>query len=102
MNVDERAAAIRRAKRALKALADHPDTDQHDLGEARDRLNECFRLGDPDKVWSAVEAIEDRAAAVYGVPLDDEPSPRAVGRWISPRDGTRPAKPRRARHVPRT
>lgn len=102
MNREERSAAIKRAKRALKALTDHPDVNQRDRDAARDRLNECIRLGDLTRLWTAVEEIEDCAAVVYGVPGDDEPSPRAVGRWVSPRDGKGPAKPRRPRHVPRT
>jgi hypothetical protein len=101
MEIDERASAIKRAKRALKALADHPDTSQRQLGAARDRLNDCFRLAAGDQVWAAVEDIEAIVAAVYGVPASDEPVPRAVGTWVSPRGHPRPAKPRRPRQVPR-
>lgn len=101
MKIDERAAAITRSKRALKALADHPDTSQRQLGVARERLNDCLRLGDTDTVWAAVRDIEAKVAAVYGVPQDDEPAPRRAVRWISPRDRGRPSKPRRPRQPPR-
>lgn len=102
MKVTERAAAIRRAKRALKTLAEHPETSQQQLGAARDRLNECFRLGDADAVWAAVSDTEAEAAAIYGVPQGDEPIPRGTMRWVSPRGCGGPAKPRRPRHLPRT
>lgn len=99
MKVDERAAAIKRAKRALKALADHPDSNQRQLGTARDRLNDCYRLSNPEAVWAAVHDTEATAAAVYGAPQSDEPIPRGATRWVSPRGGGGPAKPRRSRHV---
>lgn len=101
MKIHERAAAITRAKRALKALADHPDTSQRQLGAARECLNGCLRLGEADKVWAAVRDIEAKVAAVYGVPQADEPVPRGAIRWVSPRDRGRPAKPRRPRQPPR-
>jgi hypothetical protein len=100
MTIGQRANAIKRAKRALKALADHPDTSQRQLGAARDRLNDCFQMADADQVWAAVEDIEAIVAAAYGVPKSDEPVPRAVDRWVSPRGHPRPAKPRRPRQVP--
>lgn len=90
-----------RAKRALKTLKGHPDTSREQLGEARDRLNDCYRLLDRDRVWAAVDDIENVAAPVLGVPDGDEPEPRTPGRWVSPRGRPRPAKPRRPRHVPR-
>jgi hypothetical protein len=93
MTIDERANAIKRAKRALTALADHPDTSPRQFGAARDRLNDSFRLAAVDQVWAAVEDIEGIVAAVYGVPAPDEPVPRAVGRWVSPRGHPRPANP---------
>ena len=102
MSIDERATAIKRAKRALKALTGHPGTTRQQLGAARDRLNDCYRLTDADQVWEAVDDIEIIAAAVYGVPPGDEPAPRAVGRWVSPRGRPRPAKPRRPHRVPRS
>ena len=85
MRIDERTTAIRRAKRALKALTEHPDTTRQQLGAARDRLNDCYRLTDADRVWEAVGNIETIAAAVYGVPAGDEPAPRA---WVA---GSHPA-----------
>ena len=100
MKIDDRAKAIKRAKRALKAITDHPDTSQQQLGAARDWLNDCFRLTESAEVWEAVEDIEAIASAVYGVPEHDELSPRAVGRWVSPRGCPGPAKPRRARRTP--
>ncbi len=100
MRIDERTTAIRRAKRALKALTEHPDTTRQQFGAARDRFNDCYRLTDADQVWEAVGNIETIAAAVYGVPAGDESAPRAVGRWVSPRGRPRPAKPRRARRAP--
>lgn len=99
MPVKERADAIGRANRALKALAEHPRATRKQLGSARSRLNDCYRLSDSGAVWEAAKAIEVIAAAVYGVP-DGEPAPKAVRRWVTPPGGTRPAKPRRARHVP--
>lgn len=102
MNVDERAAAIKRAKRALKALADHPDSSQRHLGTARDRLNDCYRLSDSESVWAAVRDTEAAAASVYGVPQGDEPVPRGATQWVSPRGGGGPAKPRRSRQIPRS
>ena len=47
MPAKERAHAIRRARRALKALADHPGASRKQLGKARERLNDCYRLSDP-------------------------------------------------------
>jgi hypothetical protein len=102
MEIVERTKAIRRAKRALLALTRHPGTSRQTLGTARDRLNDCYRLTDPDHVWAAVDDIENIAAAVLGVPDADEPAPRAVSRWVSPRGRSRPAKPRRPRRVPRS
>ena len=96
----ERAHAIRRARRALKALADHPGASRKQLGKARERLNDCYRLSDPDAVWAAAQAIEASAADVYGVPEYEEAVPEAVRRWVSPRGHPRPAKPRRPRKVP--
>ena len=58
MPAKERAHAIRRARRALKALADHPGASRKQLGKARERLNDCYRLSDPDAVWAAAQAIE--------------------------------------------
>ena len=101
MKIEDRAKAIRRAKRALKALADHPDTSRLQLGAPRDRLNDCFRLTESADVWAAVEDIEAIASAVHGVPEHDEPAPPAVGHWVSPRGRPRPARPRRPRQAPR-
>lgn len=100
MGIADRALAVRRAKRALKALAAHPNTSRRQLEAARDRINDCHRLPDPNAVWAAVADIEDAVAAVYGVPCDDEPAPRAVSKWVSPRGNPRPAKPRRPRRPP--
>ena len=101
MPAKERAHAIRRARRALKALADHPGASRKQLGKARERLNDCYRLSDPDAVWAAAQAIEAIAATVYGVP-DDGPTPTTQSQWITPRGGLRPPRPRRPRHVPGT
>lgn len=100
MPINERAEAVSRAKRALKALADHPRATRKQLGTARQQLNDCYRLPESDAVWAAAQAIEASAAAVYGVPAYDEPVPQAVRRWVSPRGHPRPVKPRRARKVP--
>jgi hypothetical protein len=100
MPISERAEAIGRAKRALKALADHPRATRRQLGSAREQLNDCYRLAEPDKVWAATQAIEASAAAVYGVPDYDDPATTAVPRWVSPRGQAGPAKPRRPRQVP--
>jgi len=99
MPVKERADAIGRAKRALKALAEHPRATRKQLGAARDRLNDCYRLSDAAAVWAAAQAIEASAAELYGVP-EDEPVSQAVRHWVTPRGGSGPAKPRRPRQVP--
>lgn len=83
MNIDERAKAVRRAKRALKTLGEHPGTSLEQLGTARERLNDCYRFTDPDDVWVAVDAIENIAAAVLGVPDRDEPATQALSKWVS-------------------
>ena len=46
----ERAAAISRARRAVKLLTEHAAPTQRDLGAARDRLNECYNLPEPTQV----------------------------------------------------
>jgi hypothetical protein len=99
MPVKERADAIGRAERAVKALAEHPRATRKQLGTARERLNDCYRLSDPDAVWAAAQAIEASAAAVYGVPECEEPAPKPVRRWVSPRGHPRPAKARRPRKM---
>ncbi|QLQ09891.1 MAG: hypothetical protein HZY75_05270 [Nocardioidaceae bacterium] len=101
MTVRERARAIRRAQRVLRILATHPDANPCQLGAARDRLNDCYRLADPAAVWEAVAAIESTAAMVGGMPQSDEAVPPAVVRWISPRGSSSPVKPRRSRRVPK-
>jgi len=67
----ERAAAISRARRAVKLLIEHDAPTQQDLGTARDRLNECYNRPEPTQVWNAVDRLEDTAAQTYGV-LDVE------------------------------
>jgi len=64
----ERAAAVSRARRAIKLLIEHDAPTQQDLGAARDRLNECYNLPEPTQVWDAVDRLEDTAAQTYGVP----------------------------------
>ena len=64
----ERAAAVSRARRAVKLLIEHDAPTQQDLGAARDRLNECYNLPEPAQVWDAVDRLEDTAAQTYGVP----------------------------------
>jgi hypothetical protein len=88
MPVKERADAIGRANRALKALAEHPRATRKQLGTARERLNDCYRLADPGAVWAAAEAIEACAGVVYGVP-EDEAAPKAVRHWVTPRGSCR-------------
>jgi hypothetical protein len=79
MPVKDRAEAIGRANRALKALAEHPRVTRKQLGAARERLNDCYRLGDGPNVWQAVAAIEDSAARVHAVPrLDEQPTTAAT------------------------
>ena len=63
-----RAAAISRARRAVKLLIEHDAPTQRDLGAARDRLNECYNLPEPTQVCDAVDRLEDTAAKTYGVP----------------------------------
>ena len=100
MTVKERADAIGRANRALKALTEHPRVTRKQLGTARERLNDCYRLADPGEVWAAAEEIEACAAVVYGVP-EGEPAPTAVRHWVTPRGGSKQqARPRRPRQVP--
>ena len=101
MPVNERADAIGRANRALKALAEHPRATRKQLGTARERLNDCYRLAEPSAVWRAVRDIEASAAALYGVPDVGEPPEKAVRRWVSPRGSPGPAKLRRPRQIPK-
>lgn len=68
----ERAAAISRARRAVKLLIEHDAPTQRELGAARDRLNECYNLPEPTQVWDAVDRLEDTAAETYGVPDVDQ------------------------------
>jgi hypothetical protein len=68
----ERAAALARARRAIKLLIEHDAPTQQDLGAARDRLNECYNLPEPTQVWDAVDRLEDTAAQTYGVPDVDQ------------------------------
>jgi hypothetical protein len=101
MSITERAEAISRAKRALKAIADHPRSTRRQLAAARAQLNDCYRLADRAAVLAAAQAIEASAAAVYGVPKGDEPSAVGVSRWVMPRGQIgAPARPRRPRQVP--
>lgn len=72
MPSSERAEAISRARRAHKALNEHPDTGRRQLGQARQALNDCYNLNDPKQIWQAVTATEAAAARVYGVPRPDE------------------------------
>lgn len=102
MSVEDRAVAIKRAQRALKAVADHPDSTQRQLGACREGLNACFRLADPAAVWQAVRSVEAVATAVYGVPREDELRPRGATHWVAPRGLGGPARPRRPRRVPRS
>ena len=101
MPVKERAAAIARANRALKALAEHPRATRKQLGTARDRLNDCYRLAEPSTVWEAVLDIEASAAALYGEPDVGEPREQVARRWVSPRGSPGPAKLRRPRQIPK-
>ena len=101
MPVKDRAAAIGRASRALKALAEHPRATRKQFGSGRERLNDCYRLAEPSAVWEAVLDIKASAAALYGVPDVGEPPEKAVRRWVSPRGSPGPAKLRRPRPIPK-
>jgi hypothetical protein len=68
----ERAAAVSRARRAVKLLIEHDAPTPQDLGAARDRLNECYNLPEPTQVWDDVDRLEDTAAKTYGVPDVDQ------------------------------
>jgi len=54
MRINERAKAIGRAERALKALGEHPRSSKKELGHAREHLNACYAVKDGDRVWDAV------------------------------------------------
>jgi len=86
----ERAAAISRARRAVKLLIEHDAPTQQDLGAARDRLNECYNLPEPTQIWDAVHQIEDSAAKTYGVP-DVDQARVAETAVATPNSGSRPA-----------
>ena len=91
----ERAAAISRARRAIKLLIEHDAPTQQDLGAARDRLNECYNLPEPTQVWDAVDRLEDTAARPTASPTSIRPaSKEPAGRRCEQRE-----RPRRHRQV---
>lgn len=59
MPIRDRAAAIGRAQQALRALGDRPGATREQLGQARERLNDCYRLNTSAEVWAAVNSLED-------------------------------------------
>ena len=68
MMMNDRAKAIGRAERALKALDERPRSSRKELGHAREYLNACYSVSYGDSVWKAVTAVETMAARRYGVP----------------------------------
>ncbi len=66
MTIKERAVAIRRAQAALKTLSEQPMASQRQLGVAREQLNDCYRLSDPERVRAAADRAESTAATVRG------------------------------------
>ena len=76
--MNDRAQAIGRAERALKALGEHPRSSKKELGHAREQLNACYSVKDSDRVWDAVTRVETMAARRYGVPqLDEQGAPQS-------------------------
>jgi len=82
MQMNERAEAIRRAQRALKALGEHPRSSKKELGHAREHLNACYSAGDGDRdrVWDSVSPASSRSTS----------GPAASTSW-TPCRSTRPA-----------
>lgn len=72
MKPAERAAASVRARRSYQLLTEHQAPTRQDLGEARDRLNDCHNLPTRDQVWDAVHQLETTAAEIYGAPHTDQ------------------------------
>ena len=56
MHVKERAAAIQRAQRALKALGEHPRSSKKELGHAREHVNACYAHASGEHVWKQLPA----------------------------------------------
>lgn len=84
MTSKDRADAINRAGRAFKALADHPESTRRQLGAARERVNDCYRLPEAEQVLNAVTAVENAAARLHGVPQLDEATSSAASAPIRP------------------
>lgn len=72
MPTTERAEAIGRAQRALKALGEHPRSSRKELGHAREHLNVCYSDGGNDQVWDSSAKVEAMAERRYGVPSAEE------------------------------
>jgi hypothetical protein len=72
MLMSERAQAINRAQRALKALGEHPRSSQKELGHAREHLNAGYSHGASEQAWDAVAKVEATAERRYGVPGSGE------------------------------
>lgn len=72
MHVKERAEAIQRAQRALKALGENPRSSKKELGHAREHVNGCYSHGSGEHVWKAVAQVEAMAERRYGVPSTEE------------------------------
>lgn len=72
MMTAERVAASARARRSYQLLTEHQAPTRQDLGEARDRLNECHNLSTSEQVWEAVNQLEATVAKTYGVPDNDQ------------------------------
>jgi hypothetical protein len=72
MQVKERAEAIQRAQRALKALGEHPRSSKKELGHAREHVNACYAHASGEHVWNAVAQVEAMAERRYGVPSAEE------------------------------
>lgn len=79
MSIAERTTAIGRAQRALQALGERPQATRSQLGTARERLNDCYRLSDPTGVWAAVTSIERAVQIGCGQRRADPPAGPAAG-----------------------
>jgi hypothetical protein len=66
LSIQERGAAIKRARAALDHLAQNPKTTVEQLGQARWQLNNAYNANDKAYVYDAVEAIELIVLEVYG------------------------------------
>lgn len=80
MQIRDRAEAIGRAQRALKALGEHPRSSIKELGRAREYVNACYSHGSAKHVWNAVTQIEAMADRRHGALSAEQQRQPAEGR----------------------